>query len=66
MSAEGRGERRGMDRWIDRGGRGGGGKGGGGVHSSFFVMIWEAACHFMEIKLRPTQLRAAWESAFKA
>lgn len=54
-----------MDRWIDRGGRGGG-RGGGGVHSSFFVMIWEAACHFMEIKLRQTQLRAAWESAFKA
>lgn len=52
-----------MDRWIDRGGRGGG---RGGVHSSFFVMIWEAACHFMEIKLRQTQLRAAWESAFKA
>lgn len=35
----------------------------GGTHSFFFVMIWEAACDFMEIKLRQTQLRTVWESA---
>lgn len=38
---------------------------GGGVHSFFFVMIWEAACHFMEIKLRQTQLRAVGESSVR-
>lgn len=58
MSAERRGRGEG---WIDRG-RGGETR-GGGTHSFFFVMIWEAACHFMEIKLRQTQLRTVWESA---
>ena len=35
------------------------------MRSFFFVMIWEAACHFMEIKWRQTQLRALWESYFR-
>ncbi len=47
-----------MDGWKE-------GEGRGEMHSFFFVMIWEVTCHFMEIKLRKTQLRAVWESAVR-
>lgn len=46
-----------IDGWIERE--------EGRTHSFFFVMIWEVACHFVEIKLRQTQLRATWESALR-
>lgn len=55
-----------MDGWGDRGRRGGTeAEEGGGVQPFFFVMIWEAACHFMEIRLRQTQLRAVGESSVR-
>lgn len=28
-------------------------------------MIWDVACHFMEIQLRQTQLRDVWESTLR-